>query len=1245
MSWAEDLLKKYNIESTEVESIVEEPPVEPSQGNLSWADELVKKHLGETPQSLNTETYNNPIKNTNMESNLIDLDKIFEEYDGGLIKEDILKDDRLMEVVYQNLEARNKPAGLTRSIGRVAAGSAGAQGQTLFSSGFGPRDYRKMDREDAFETWQNYQRSFAGGQSVTTANELTYGMMADQGTKNKLGAGYHLFDNMDNAFTGDGSWSETFDAVGDYTRAGVYDPATFLSFGLGKVISIGATKASSVAARSLLIKGYQTYLKQGMTKTAARRAVGKVAAKAAPVTAADAIFEVAADVGYQKELILTGVQDKYSVAQTAIAAGGAAFIPALYAGSLGIKELRKSKILNKTFLGYEKLNSDVLNLGYAKAKELLIERVDAKAINVNVKRNFELKKQKNADQFLNWEKIKKKSLAGVDKRGEGVKENKPINQFMNRFFLGDPNEGKSGFRQSLVDSGWVVHESMLENNTRTGIYSEAVLDFLSDDAAEEAIKAFEKSTGKKLGIEYSAKGIADNFVTDVTDAASALWVPSQLARLDNSGVNAKKALQDLADSLDPENIAKKDKADSKKKKKKTKAADEPDSQAFYLSVYKRMLTSHLGTTGANLKGFVGLISLNTAADFATAAINMSQSKFYRIAGNSKKSDMYKNRAWGSALGALRRGFSVLSPELEYAYAIKVLELSPESRKKLFRDVGGDGGVNDSLAHHNLDPNNKLYKGVDAITKGTQTISLVRMQDELTKTWAFGNNVNQQIMREYGVKPEVFFARKDAALEMASDKFKVDVLEKATFRTLRETASVNWSTLQKQSNNTMRSMASEVEKYTNKTKIGYIAPFGSFFNTTMAVAGDLSGVNAIRVGLKNVFGKEVDYATQEGSELLGKAIVGYTALGLGTYAAGGALDRIKEGLAYNQDRMPDGSIEDRTYDWPFSTMRLVSQILGHAAGPDGKIDPTNWSWKNIPEDLVYELGNQLGGQLIRDVKDLDKILIEYAKNVFDAATTGDGLVGTGLDITQAAIVPPAMKLLQGLSRPFDPINIGKGLVFGDNMTPDLKQGPENFAKGFRYVNNIFDGMLLGSGSNQMERKATPTKGFDQKVDVGKQLLGVRGSSEVNYIEYMLNSAGMQEWRTISFDGPPVVKNYMNAVASTYLNQSAIKYLERNPDFSERSTEEKQDIVRSAVQDAREKVTERMKTGELPKTLDMIRILADENNSKIKDVMEWLQIEGELKDLIGTEDALSTLKRIKYYSDNYNDIFNGELSLRD
>ena len=1260
MSWADELLKEYNLkapeEETEVQPLVEQPPVQQPPSNISWADKLVQEELGKSPQGPVVETGDGTVKAIETRNNFVDLDEVFEEYGRGLIKEDFLKDDRLMEVVFQNLEARNKPAGLTRAIGREIAGSAGAQGQTIFSGGFGPRDYRKMDREKVFETWQNYQRSFAGGQTVTTANELTYGMSADEDTRSKLGAGYYLFDKMDNAFTGGGSTSEMFDAIGDYTRAGLYDPATFLSFGLGKVLSFGATKASSVAARSLLIKGYQTYIKQGMTKTAARRAVGQAAAKAAPVTVADALFEVAADIGYQKELIVTGAQGEYSLAQTAIAAGGAAFIPALYGGTLLAKELRKSKVLKDTFVGYEKLDSDILDLGFEKAKELLIERVDAKKINVNVKRNFEIKSQKNTDQFLNWEEIKKSSFEGSEDRGELLKENKPINQFINRFFLGDPKEGKVGFRQSLVESGWVVHPTMLEKNRTTGIYAEAVLDFLSDDAAGQAIKAFEKSTGKKLNIEYSAKGIADNFVTDVSDAASALWVPSQLARLDKQGVNAKEALSKLAESLDPENIAvKAAKKVGKKLKKKTKAETEPDKKAFGLSVYKRLITAHLGTTGANLKGFGGLVSLNTASDFATAAINISQSAVYKIGGNAEKSAMYKNRAWGSALGAVRRGVSVLSPELEYAYAVKVLELSPASRKKLFRDVGGDGGVNDTLVHHNIDPKKSpVLKGLDAATKGVQTISLVRMQDELTKTWAFGNNVNQQIMREYGVSPEIFFKRKDASLEMSSDKFKLDVLEKATFRTLRETASVNWSTLEKQSNNSMRAMATEIEKYTNKTRLGYVVPFGSFFNTTMAVAGDLSGINAIRAAIKQshlkLGGKtiikkgEIDYATQEGAELFGKAIVGYSAIGLGTYMSGGAIDRISEGLAYNQDRIADGSIEDRTYDWPFSTTRLISQILGHVAGPDRKMDPSTWRWDDVPEDLITELGMQLGGQIVRDVTDLDKIIINYGNDIIKAARDGEGLVGTSLDVTLSVIVPPAMKVIQGATRPLDPLNIAYGLVMGKNMTPDLRQGPENYAKGFRYVNNLFDSMLLGSGSSDIDRKATPSRGFDQKVDVGKQVLGVRGSREVNYIEYMLNSAGMVEWKTLKFDAPPEVKNYMNAVANEYLNQSAIKYLKLNPDFAELSTDKKQTIVRDVVAETKERVGERMKMGELPKTLDMIRVLANQSDDKVKDVMEWMEIEGDLEDIIGTEDALGTLRRIKYYSDNYDSIFNGDLNLK-
>ena len=88
-------------------------------------------------------------------ADVVDLDSVFQEYGRSLIKEDFLQDDRLMEVVYQNLEARYKPAGV---VGTVYGGISGMAGGDTGGGVFGPRDYRDMDGEDAFEIWQSYKR-------------------------------------------------------------------------------------------------------------------------------------------------------------------------------------------------------------------------------------------------------------------------------------------------------------------------------------------------------------------------------------------------------------------------------------------------------------------------------------------------------------------------------------------------------------------------------------------------------------------------------------------------------------------------------------------------------------------------------------------------------------------------------------------------------------------------------------------------------------------------------------------------------------------------------------------------------------------------------------------------------------------------------------------------------------------------------------------------------------------------------
>ena len=247
-------------------------------------------------------------------SSYVNLDDIFEEYGGpqSLTKEDILADDRLMEVVISSLEARYTPGGALTKARRVASGLSGGD-----VGGLSGRDYRSMDKEKVFEIWQNYQRSFAGGQTVTTANELAYGLNSDDDTKMKVGAGYYLFgEGMTNAFTGEGSWSEMGDATFDYVKTALFDPTTILSLGLGKVLGFGATKAGGAVARSLMINAYKDGIKKGLTKTSAIKAIGESVKKAVPFAIADASLTAGVDVGYQMQLINVGVQEEYSKMQT-----------------------------------------------------------------------------------------------------------------------------------------------------------------------------------------------------------------------------------------------------------------------------------------------------------------------------------------------------------------------------------------------------------------------------------------------------------------------------------------------------------------------------------------------------------------------------------------------------------------------------------------------------------------------------------------------------------------------------------------------------------------------------------------------------------------------------------------------------------------------------------------------------------------------------------------------------------------
>ena len=1305
VTYTEQLRLNRNPPSIQIPPVVidEEEEIEPKE--LSYTDSLRLKRNNVLPGEITTPvptqveikplnyTENlrerrgtKTLKNEDGPQEFINLELILKDYtdedgDTSLVKEQILEDSRLMEVVYQSLEARNQPSSFAGAAYKGASALSTGEflpGADTGASVFGPRNYRKMDKEKAFEMYQNYQRSFAGGQSITTLNELTYIGMSEDNIKAKLGAGYMLFDSMDNAFTGNGSWSEMGDAIYDYTRAGLLDPATIFTFGLGKVFQSAAGKVGTTLARNSMVNVYKQAIAKGMTSTAARKVVSDVIVKSSAYTASEAVINMGIDVAYQNTLMTAGTQEEYSIAQGALSAAGAMIIPAAVAFGRGVGAVRKKiettdNNLLKSVAAYNEIDTKVMNLDSAKAKTLIKNKVRTKYLIDTISETFG-KVKGDTRKFLGWSEIKAEAKGGITLRKEEYTDDDAMNSFYKYFWFGSADGKRKGYFETLQEAGFVVHASMLHEkqiaigatvgakdvkkigkvtdvdfdtatvqfkntdtgeintsvynledlniikpakpgdvkriNTITGIYGQAMR-FLDDKTAANIITRFEFETGLSLGgIEKSSKGLSDHFIDRPRSAGETLAISSQLAKLNKKNFKAAGALKAMTPEMEETN---------------------PKRLAFALSVYKRLLTAHPSTTGTNIRGFTQLVSINTLADVATGTINAGQAAWYKYFNkNTEEATKYFNRSQGSFLGAMRRGVAVFSPDLEIDYANKILELNPKTAEKLFRDIAGDGGANDSFKHFDLlNKDGKVpvgYKAIDAVTRGAQTVAMVRVQDQLTKLWSFSTNLNQAIMREYGISPSKFYENaEEAAITMASDRFKTNVLEKATFRTLRETASVNWSTLPAQG--FMRGAAKFIEKATNRSPVGFLVPFGSFLNTTLATAADLSGVNAARTVLTKVMGKEPDFATQEGAEAFGKMAAGWSLFTVGMYGADGAIQRVREGLGWEQSRRDDGSIQDRRFDWPDSTIRVVTQILGHAS-QGGKLTPSQILKgmaldpkvrEEIPSELWRELAMQVGGQAIRDLDDFGKSLLSFAKDFSD----GEDVSESG----QALLIELAARPLSGLTRPLEPLNVAVGLYRDSNMLPDLRQGPKFLNQSMKYVNNLFTG--VGSSASLPERNSV-TKGPNIYSDTGKIMFGGRSSRENNLIESMLNSAGRPNWKTVRFDGPPEVKNYMDALVYPNLNVAARRAIKAYPDFfdaSKTSQKKKEDIVDKMLKEAKELTLNIVKNSSVPKSLELVRTLSGKNKDDVKKVMNLLQIEGSLTDLLDQPDALEQLQKIE------------------
>jgi hypothetical protein len=1186
---------------------------------------------------------------------LIDLDKyISSNFDTpDLTKEEILADENLMEIVYQSLEARfHGGSGFVNALTAKGKGTlGGSTGRRAFRNS---TNYRDMKPEQAFEIWQNHQRSVLSAQSVTLGNELAFIAMADADTRGRIGAGHVLMDKMTNAITGRGTLPEMADAIVDYTVNTIWDPVTLLSFGIGKIIQKAGAKAGMTAFSRAMGTAYQELLKKGVAKEQAKKKVkeifseevfnrsfGKFVANTTVSQTVPAVFlNVGTDVVYQNHMMDLDVQDGYSGLQTSLAAVTSMTIPALVQGTKLLKDFRAK--FPDSWFGYKKLDDAFVEGGLKALEEQnknIVNQVSMKGL---VLQNFEnvfqgktrITKSQAAEKFMSWTDTKATSLKIKKANGDDFTDNEIANQFLNFFWFGSKDNTltpNGGYYKALKDAGFYLHASQADGKGGVTNAFSQMIEWIPQKDLNLMIKNFEKAIGYEGSMDKALKLTS---VTKVTGKGS-VQTPKRLAALFvNQASEGGKALQ-VSSRLSKSEFSPEFTKDITGLFMKSDVEPTPEYGRFTLSLYKRLLVSSLSTTGTNVKGFAQLVSLNSLSDMATGAIETVQYRAYKhLLKDPDKAAKFLNKRFGSFRGGARRAISVFSPEAEYEFAEAILKLNPKAREQLFRYIGGLRGETNPLEDFNIKggvskkeniawekkksklieardkekansmlskqklvtkPGSKnalekiekelaehiakepkrvgvrIAEGADAVTKGIQALSFIRTQDQVTKTWAFGGHVNQFIMKEYGVSPGKFFSRTDIKKEMLSPKFQEGVIEKALMRTQRETASVNWTNKSReQADNIFLAAAVEIERISNGRVLGYYVPFGSFANTVLATAGDLTGLNAIRRTFRYGYGqvtgdktrikggKEVPFINEvDGStaELWGKAIVGYTTLyGLtyGSDALGlkGSVQKIKEGEAHNQRLLSTGRIADEKYDWPLSTLNVASQIMGHlviANGQDkpltdlqlniGNLEkvkdklvaglPLPGIWGEVPRGLLLELVDQLGGS---NVRNLTQGTTRYYQGILKALESGDfsvlpqkqeadgkpyskGALWEGIPATVRAVAqPPIGRLVLGGTRFIEPYNAVLGYIRNNEMYPDLG-GTNKATYGlFKYINNLLpsnqEDAVSGVWKDLQVRKesAVTSKNFD----AGKLIFGARSSQANSVYMQMLNSSGTPEW---------------------------------------------------------------------------------------------------------------------------------------
>lgn len=1030
---------------------------------------------------------------------------------------------------------------------------------------------RDRDAETLVEEFTNNMRGFAGGNSVRSVNEISYlnDIGKDQEKMARAGEAYAIFEGMQ-GLTGETTFGEKAEIVGDYARSAILDPINLIGFGLGKVATSGGFKAGSQVALIAAKKAYQKQIAQGATKEAAQEVaerivkaqalrasratsqriaqkkaveqatkgvVGRMTSKAglkelAVVGGFEAAVGAATDYMYQDALIRTKVQDEYNTYQTGIAALGGIIAGGIAAGT-------------------SRAVTDPTRMATPEAIGLKSSTRGAK---INLFRTTDEAGKPLVPEAGNWAKDIQK---GVELEAQDT-------QFFIDMLLGNDELGLKGLVHTLSDQGYVWAKRNSEDKI-----SNWIGDIIKNSDPQDA-KAFIDDFTKLTGIDMATKtekltieNFADTFKRKMSDTGKVLNATSQAARFLGKNPNnltvgdyVEYATSGVARS--PEKVTT---STGKKVGQAFGRFIEKDLPDFQNNVI-RLLVANLSTTALNIGGYTAATSLNSASDIVSALLVSPVEAVYKVYKPKEAAKLGLNFSEMVANQRFKLR-NTLDVNTTYDNFLKYTQARPDATAELTKVL--PGGVEDvKKLNTGFDPDVSMATlRTNQVVDVIQRANLVQAQDMYTKSIEFTTQLDKALRKDFGMGWNEFFSQEGYRKAMQTEKFA-----KAEAIAIDETLKAVFSKSYKDTKG-IGEIAAVIEDARNLPGVGLLVPFGRFFNNTVAFTSDVTGIAPL---MSRALGKE---QTRTLPEQLSRTAV---AAALVAALAEREVEYLEMGLSWSEELDPEtGAVIDEKYEFPYGLLKGVARVVAH-----------RYRDETVPSELLAQLGDQFFGQLTRQLGEVG----DGVAGIFEAALSDPEQGKSVANYLLETVGSLPAQAFSGATRFADPINVGYGMFVRreEFAVPDRAQR-KLMADSLRYMNQIYAGV---TGEDIAPEKQSAASGT-ARADMSKFISTTR-ESRLTATERVMNQLGLPAFKLNKSSPAKAANNRFNQVFNELVESKSRALLNRKA-FQEGNLEQKKNFYNTAIKDARDA------------TKNFMLRLASESNDR--DLMKMIELSSKPK----------------------------------